>query len=30
MKKVAGRIKETFDVVLEPEIKIVGRECDNG
>jgi UDP-N-acetylmuramate dehydrogenase len=30
MKEVAGRIKETFDVVLEPEIKIVGRECDNG
>ena len=30
MKEVAGRIKERFDVVLEPEIKIVGRESDNG
>jgi UDP-N-acetylmuramate dehydrogenase len=30
MKEVSGRIRERFDVVLEPEIKIVGRESDNG
>ena len=30
MKEVAGRIKERFNVVLEPEIQIVGRERDNG
>ena len=30
MEDVAGRIKERFDVTLEPEIKIVGRESDNG
>jgi UDP-N-acetylmuramate dehydrogenase len=30
MEVVAGRIKKKFDVVLAPEIKIVGRESDNG
>jgi UDP-N-acetylmuramate dehydrogenase len=30
MEEVAGRIKKKFDVVLAPEIKIVGRESDNG
>jgi UDP-N-acetylmuramate dehydrogenase len=30
MEEVAGRIKESFNVVLEPEIQIVGRERDNG
>lgn len=30
MDEVASRVKERFDMVLDPEIKIIGRECDNG
>jgi UDP-N-acetylmuramate dehydrogenase len=30
MEEVSGRVKERFGIILEPEIKIVGRERVNG